>query len=215
MTIWWPRHRYAILDIATEADYRSSMDRRVSRSLALVACVLLHGCIQYNVGKRSFRNKADALTAHQSELAATLAAVTATESPVGGTIRIVLPSDTRIAESGLVKHGDPSSDAIDYVVTTTSRDLETMAAAVKKRQLFREVAVERSSSIGDPSPGGADFILWFYQPAPSAYQWYVSDPSTKLRREVPLDLSKPAGPERVNTWLAALERITRKLKSKE
>ena len=185
--------------------------RRMLWSLVFVGAVFLSGCVQYTVGGRSFHNKADALDAFEHDLGTTLASVTPTATPVGGTARVVLPTRERIAESGILKRGNPAPDVIDYVVTTQSRYLETWGAAVEKRQIFRQVHVEHSSSTGDPSPGGADFILWFSQPAPAAYQWYLSDASTKSRREVPLDLSKPEGSERVNAWLAALERAARRL----
>src|SRR5262249_44657272 len=171
----------------------------------------LWGHRRYSVGARSLGTTADALSAHKRALTATLASVTPTESPVGGTARIVLPTNERLAESGVLKRGSPSAEAIDYVVVTSARDLETMAAAVQKRNVFDEVHVERSAAIGDPPLGGEDFILWFYQPAPAAGQWFLLEGSTKNRREVPLDLSKPVGPERVNAWLGALERAARKM----
>jgi hypothetical protein len=143
-----------------------------------------------------------------------LASVTATDTPVGGTLRIILPSRERIADSRIVKQGDPAPEMMDYVVTTQNADLESMAAAVEKRQIFREVRIERSPSIGDPSSGGADFLLWLHQPVPADAQWYLSEGSTQIRREVPLDLSKPAGPERTNAWLAALERVARRIQGK-
>lgn len=177
----------------------------------ILLLVLLSACTHYTVGARSFRDKTEALSAHQQELVATLASVTPTDTPAGGSARIVLPSPERIAQSGILKQGNPAPEILDYVVTTQSRDLETMAAAVQKRSIFQEVYVERSAAVGDPSPGGADFLLWFHQPVPAAAQWYVSDSAMKMRREVPLDLSKPVGPERVNAWLAALERAVHRI----
>jgi hypothetical protein len=187
----------------------------IRTSLRMVALMaLLGGCTHYKLGNRSFRDKAEAFSAQQQELAATLASVTATETPVGGTVRILIPTRERIAESGIVKHGTPAPDVVDYVVTCQSRDLETMAAAVERRRIFRTVSVERSPTIGDPAPDGADFILWFHQPVPAAYQWYLMDTASRAKGEIPLDLSKAAGPERVNAWLAALERVARRLETR-
>jgi len=184
-------------------------------SLSIVALLaLLGGCMQYTLGNRSFRDKAEALSAQQQELAATLASVTPTETPVGGAVRIVIPTHERIAESGITKNGTPGPDVMDYVVTIQSRDLETMAAAVERRRIFRTVSVERSPTIGDPTPDNADFILWFHQPVPAAYQWYLVDTASRAKSEIPLDLSKSAGPERVNAWLAALERAARRLEAR-
>ena len=187
------------------------MRRHIPWSFVFVAAVIFSGCMRYTVGSRSFRDKSEALKAFEHKLATTLASVTPTATPVGGTARVVLPTPERTAESGILKRGNPAPDLIDYAVKTESMYLDTWGAAVEKRQIFRQVRVEHSALIGDPSPGGADFILWFYQPAPAAYQWYLSDASTKSRREVPIDLSKPEGLERVNAWLAALERAARRL----
>ena len=121
--------------------------KRMLWSLVFVAAVHLSGCTQYRVGSRSFRDKAEALNAFEHDLGATLASVTPTATPLGGMARVVLPTRERIAESGVLKRGDPGPDIVDYAVTTESRYLETWGAAVEKRHIFSQVRVEHSSSI--------------------------------------------------------------------
>jgi hypothetical protein len=179
-----------------------------------LAIALCASCVKYKFGDRTFGSKDDALKASERGFAAVLATVTPTDTPVGGSVRIIIPTREGVADTGIVKRGNPSEDVLDYVATVESRDLETMAMAVERRGVFNKTKIERYRAIGDKevlADTDADFVLWFYQPAPAAYQWYLLDTASKARSEVPLDLSKPVGAERVNAWLAALERTARRL----
>lgn len=183
---------------------------RLTGAIALIVGVIT-SCTQYTVGDQAFRSKEEALAAHQHQLVVTLAAISRTQEPVGGSVRIVLPTRERIAATGLTTQGSPSEEVIDYLVTTQFRDFETMAYAVEKRVIFDRVDIEHSDEMEKPEAGGHDFVLWFYQPAPTAFQWFLRDASTDAAREIPLDQSKTAGPDRVRAWLGAIERAARKM----
>jgi hypothetical protein len=133
---------------------------------ALFIGLIFASCTYYTVNDRRFDNKQDALAAYQQQSQAILAEISPTETPIGGSIKIVLPTRQQVEESGIEKTGSATPEQIDYVATAFLLGLDAMADAVVKRKLFDRVDIEHAPSSEQPSAGSDDFVLWFYQPAP-------------------------------------------------
>ena len=177
--------------------------------IALSLCGVVSGCREaYMYNKQKYDDAEDALRAQTDWQHEVMEGIPQAPSPVGGVLRVYLPTAERIRQTGMTTTGRPNADLWSYMVTVTDRGLEFQAKTIRKRQAFSAVVVEKRFDAGDPPPSDADYDLWLSLPEPGSSAWYFRR-SGGPRELVPMDTGLTAGIPRLTAWLEAVEHLAR------
>ena len=128
--------------------------------IGLIACLAPHGIVRTEESGRVYSTTTEmAIDLGRQDLAARTAGIEPVESPLGGQVRVVLPSEEQFA----------------WVVGTVS-------SALEKSELFDMVIVQEEADTRNPTTNGFDYVLWLDVHNGNQAQWYLRR-ADSLRRE--------------------------------
>jgi len=183
------------------------------RSLCLLATgslIVLSSCgqVQYHYGERTFYKSDDVLEVLKIDLEKEQAEIASVSNPAGGRATIVLASQQRWREKGIVIWGKTSEKNKQKMVDFTAEQLfmrhVSLAETVKRGEVFDEVAVLNSEDPATTQESAAgQYVLWFDLQDANTGQWYVRRAGSSSARAVPMDSGVPVT-ERTQKWLQTL-----------
>jgi hypothetical protein len=136
------------------------------RIATLTALLLLTtGCgSSYGYNGRRYGSSSEALQAQATMCSAVLDSVNPTDSPVGGSVLVLIPSDLELQKHYFHSSLDPAGipkQAIEYLITSTVSDLRCRVDCIRKDKLFDQVSLARHD--GNPALAALkdnDYILF-------------------------------------------------------
>jgi hypothetical protein len=180
----------------------------------VLVCPLFSGCASYRIGDEHFSSSTAALDRQAELYAGILGQVQPMSSPVGGSALILLPSELEIRRN-YIKYGpgtspEDTNEALKFVVTSTHKNFQFMADAIRKRRLFDSVAVAFQDANPATYPiGEHDFLVFV-----DIDGWFVTDKGGARPRSVAMDRSRPVDLATLSTFLNGLERHASELRGK-
>lgn len=181
--------------------------------LGLLAFVLLVGCQvrhdSYTYGGKRYRSPDRPLKALQRDLDDILMNIQPGDDKYEGSAHVVLPSRQLIEAEGATYTGPKaklSRNIIDYIVTAMEMNDDLMFAALRKRNIFGEVSMERSNRPELIARVGADYVIYktFKSNQP---QWHIKPRTVDSAVPIYTDMSLGTGEERVHSWLKDIEKV--------
>jgi len=176
------------------------------------------GCLymtkeHYTLGDQVFTSRAEAEIRQRDMLSQTLLGLHRTDTPLGGTALVVLPTRAVIEEKGIkMKSGsrdDLSDDLEEWIAGSLERDLEFTVNAIKQRGIFDEVVLERSASPASRELGTRDYLVYVHLPDPDASSWYAKSRDWTSPKIVPLATGAVGPLQSTVGWLDNLEAVLR------
>jgi hypothetical protein len=125
----------------------------LSSILVVLLATYCIGCGErYFVGKESFSSTSEALKRQNETFSQVLGTITPTDKPAHGTALVLHPSDTDIHKN-YIKYAynasHMSKEGIDYLTAFTRNGHQFVADAIRKKEIFDSVVVERHN--GNPA----------------------------------------------------------------
>jgi S1-C subfamily serine protease len=87
--------------------------------------------------------------------------IPAENSPIGGSVRVVLPDHDRLRLLAMQITKQSSGGAVEFQAERLRIDLHQVADAVVRSHLFSSVMVAEQNDTMSPDPAGADHLIWF------------------------------------------------------
>ena len=167
---------------------------------SLAACVTE----VYRMGYNTY-SEPDAALAAQAELFQKALTDIETKSVTfPGKAIFFIPTERDIEQRGAVNASNASRRFVEYRATMANRGLGAMAAAARKRGLFKDVEVRGISGMAPPSVGPGEHGVWLKFVSDSDYGWKYLNASISEPLSVPLNMSLAQGAPRANAWLDTL-----------
>lgn len=166
------------------------MTSRLGRGMAIVlALTLLGGCVSA-MGQKYFN---DMLANYQETNRLTLAQISSTPKPLEARALVILPSPDAVRlqfemfmkAQGYSGPGSGHDVVMDFKVKQIEMFYHTQVEALRKRQVFKEMAQERSNNPEKIAASGFDFII---------YLNYRGDAEIWFLKKMPDGVSEPLAP---------------------
>jgi hypothetical protein len=182
------------------------MLRRLGICFVIVA--IFSGCYHYRYGETWYSSAEDALKAAREETDRNLSLITSTTNPTNGRALVIIPSNNLIEKKGVRRTDNVAQTAVDYLVSIAEIGFIFRAEAVRKRQIFNAVEIERSENPEAAAIGEYDAIIFFTLKAVDQGQWFLK---MKSKDPMPIyaDTSLPRGVPRTTSWLNNIEKLVR------
>lgn len=184
----------------------------------VILLALICGCAPaYYVGDQSFKDPGAAEARHRDILDQTLLGISRTESPIGGSALLVLPTRDLIERDGIImlagSRSQASEDQIQYIVGYLDREFEFTHEALKRRGIFDDVVLKRSDTPASHDMGSQDYGIYMKFPAPDSdpgeSEWYVKERNWASPRIVPAADGAVGRVEAAQGWFDNLEKQLR------
>lgn len=140
--------------------------KKSALTIVLISIVMFTtGCAHYKVGDKTYHSRSEALKETTKILSYALDGITPTDTPVHGTILVLLPSDDEIHKRYYMNYtGNPSrisEEQIKYAITVIRSHFQFVADAIRKRGIFDSVSVAYQN--GNPASfpiGDYDYLVF-------------------------------------------------------
>lgn len=151
-----------------------------------------------------YDSSASALQAAKQDVQRAVNGVEPIANPYNYSARIVTPSYARIRDAGVVKTGNATVEQINYIADVLEYGYQGMVDAIKRRNLFSAVSIERKYDTGSPAAKNEDYTLWIHMTDKGQAQWYIRDRRKENKELIAIDQAK-VSTERVLSFLNSIE----------
>ncbi len=176
----------------------------------MVVTVILAGCAspEYRFGDTPYSTQTEVIGAVEEFVDSNLAQIVPVGEPVGGQGVVILASEKRFRDRGVMKREEADmvgGEKADLLAKTAFMGHSMMGEAIGRARLFDYFNIVSSD---DPATTAAltrgQFVIWYDLRDSSSARWYVRSNVGRTVREVPVDTHEPVGAPRIQKWLQTL-----------
>lgn len=167
---------------------------------------------KYGYDDRWYSSADDALAAQKQASDASLAQIAPTESPVGGSVVLITPSDELLLERWVAPHSKakPTDDQVDYLVRSNRNQMLFLVEAMRRNHAFDQVQWRRSA---DPEREHfkEDFAVIL---TADKLEWSLRARTQTAQNAVSVETGPASlsALQQTTIWLRSIEQNARKLK---
>lgn len=178
--------------------------RRIRNAAATWVLALgVAGCapLAYRYDGQSYDTRAAAEAAAAADRAAHLARIEPLPAPLGGSVRIIVPSKAGALQRA-VRRG--TEEGRDYVASAMTANVRLWAEAILKRNIFARAEIEETDYPDHAAaPADGAVIYAYVAPDARAFAWYYRAPA---KSRVPIDYDRGVvGADRLQSFISGVE----------
>lgn len=157
--------------------------------------------------KAKYASMNAAFEAQRNDMNKMLSEINPTRNPLGGKALVVLPSRKLIEKEMIFYMSDKKGQWIEYPVTSAENTFDSMADALRRRQIFREISIVKRDKPESATLDGYDTLIYLLATGPDQLQWYLKTSSSDEPVPIYYDHSFPINSSRrVLSWLDYIEK---------
>jgi hypothetical protein len=181
-------------------------------SVFVLMVIILTSCgTRYKIQGETFSSSSEALQKQASIFSKFLDDVKPIDNPIHGTVLVLIPSDAEIQKNFIrFSHnaGNIKKEIVDFLISRYRNFLQFPAEAIRKRNLFESIIVDRHN--GNPMSfliGGFDYVVFA-----DVDGWYLRIKGNPIPLAIPFDNTESIDLNHILIFLDSIDQQAKKFR---